>query len=160
MTSTLTKTRPCRLAGGPYDGWNGEFLDTDQRLVFMGPDGGQSFAYKRSQRPPKKDRPVVFRFDKATTRIALQAAGVSAELIDIATADPADIPVNLPSDGREEPLKVKLDVRVERRGTRRWVMIVDGEEVAGRVDLEDTAEAAQAWVKSVLFPEQEDSDAA
>jgi hypothetical protein len=151
-----TKLRKFKLKGGPFSGWEGEFVEQHQDVIFWGPDGGKSFAYKR--RPEQPGKPVVFAYDKPLTAMALQVAGVSPDDIEIALADDQHAAV-LAQRAREAapaPFTQKVEVRRSGDIAEMWV---DGD----LVDLVEWSQVAnpddaKAWVASVMLPDKETSN--
>lgn len=135
------KTRACRLVGGPYKGWSGEFVDKGQQSTAFGPEGGKSFVYRR-RAADQPGKPIVFEYDRTATADTLRAAGVSPE--DIQAAVQLRRP---PSKGRAA---IKVDVvPLEKVWSMRW----NDEEVAtmSKSELPDR-ESVRQWVASVFLP--------
>lgn len=150
------KTRKFKLKGGPFSGWEGEFVEKGQDVIFWGPDGGKSFAYKRRQ-PEQPGKPVVFGYDKPLTAMALQVAGVSPEDIELALADDkqAAVLAERARDKAPPAFTQKVEVRMAGDIAEMWVddELVD---IAAASDIA-TAEDAKAWVASVMLPDKETS---
>lgn len=69
----------CRLSGGPYDGWTGDFFDVGQNETLLGPpDGHKVFAYRR-QPHGDRDAVVPFAYDQKLTVLAAREAGMSED---------------------------------------------------------------------------------
>lgn len=67
-------TRACRLDGGPFDGWTGEFVDQGQEVAYFG-QGAEHGCYV--YRAKHKEGAVhVWKYDAEETEKRLRAAGL------------------------------------------------------------------------------------
>lgn len=151
------KLSSCRLVGGPYDGWSGEFVDAGQEVAALGPEGGESFIYRRSKREPKKGKPWVFHYDVALTRAALADSGVPAELIELAVAEtPVDVERARQAVEHLEAPVVVQKIEIRRDGKGNFEMWAD-DALVDTVSEERVpdAETAKQWVASVMLPDKE-----
>lgn len=74
MVAVLRGNRPCRLEGGPFDGWSGEFVETEQRTADFG-SGAEAGCYVY-RRAGEEGKTVVWRYDKTESTRRLRAAGL------------------------------------------------------------------------------------
>lgn len=144
MVEMIHEPRPCVFEGGPYHQWSGDFLDVDQDVAWMGPEGGKSFAYKRQAlRTGKTDEPVRFKFHRGMTRDALVEAGLPPHMVNEA--------LGLTKPPRPEQASIIVSVRRNERA-RVWELLW-GDEVMETAPLDaiDSNEAAKEWVAAVMF---------
>lgn len=144
----MKRVRQFRLKGGPFDGWEGEYLDRGEDVIRYGPPGEQVYCYRR--RPPlpfaRRSKADVFRYDRHATKVAMLDAGFSPAEADLA-GDGPDRPTDAPGYSQK--------VSVDRIGDR-WVMSVEGVIVDERPAEEvGDAKDAKDWVAQVMLPSKE-----
>lgn len=143
--------RKFEFKGGPFDGWEGEYVANGQEVIRYGPPGEQVYIYRRHQplvqvRRSKVDK---FRYDRLATKTEMLAAGFSPEQADLAGNG------NLTAEQRADGPSYEQAVKVEQIAGR-WVMVAEDVILAER-PLHDIADAndAKAWVAEVMLPKKE-----
>lgn len=147
---TIKRTRKCRLVGNLYDGWDGEFLDSGQQVMYMGVAEGRAFfAYVRGQ---DHNRVVEWRFSPKRTAAKMAEFGYGQDAIDvILNSDSPGAARTVASVDPEELRRegtVVAQVEVADMGGR-WELRIDGEVVDERDHVEDNRDA-KAWVEQVM----------
>ena len=136
--------RNFKFKGGPFGGWEGEFVDNGQDKIVYGPPGEKVYVYLRVD-PIFKRKFVPFRYNAALTKIEMLEQGYSLEEADLAGDGP---------ERKEASFEQKVEVKPL---DGRWVMIVDGVIVGERGQDEITcAEDAKAWVGEVMLPNRDE----
>lgn len=143
----MSKIRTFRFTGGPYDGWEGEYVDRDEDVIRFGPPGEQVYCYRRRRSwTGRRTRADHFRYDRHLSKLAMLEAGFSPDDADTAGDGPSK-----PSDAPSYVQKVEV-----RRDAARWLLVVESVVVDERplADITDAADA-KAWVAEVMIPQKE-----
>lgn len=140
----MSKIRNFKFKGGPFAGWEGEFVDNGQDRITYGPPGEKVYVYLRRNPFVRRTKFVTFKYHAGLTKIEMLEQGYSLEQADMAGDGP---------QRQEASFSQKVEVKPH---DGRWVMIVDGVIVGERSQDEITDKAdAKAWVAEVMLPDKE-----
>lgn len=142
--------RQFKFKGGPFDGWEGEYVANHQEVIKFGPPGERVYCYRRQTNfMARRGKVDHFRYDRHLTKLAMLEAGFSP-----ADADLAGDGVVTPTDRKDAPAYTQK-VSVEAIGDR-WLLIAEDVIIGERPKADITCAAdAKAWVAEVMLPNKE-----